>query len=74
MISSEKESLVEQLAKIQNENDQRSEVQKQKDICQYESTQMQSMMKEKDLDICQLNLKNETLETKLAQVINFFFP
>ena len=73
MISSEKESLVEQLAKIQNENDQRSEVQKQKDICQYESTQMQSMMKEKDLDICQLNLKNETLETKLAQVINFYF-
>ena len=73
MISSEKESLVEQLAKIQNENDQRSEVQKQKDICQYESTQMQSMMKEKDLDICQLNLKNETLETKLAQVINFIF-
>merc|ERR1712066_683605 len=34
------------------------------------STQMQSMMKEKDLDICQLNLKNETLETKLAQVEN----
>ena len=58
--SLEKDGLIEELNKIKEENKNQSEVQNI-------SAQMENMMKEKDSDICQLNLKIEDLQTKLAQ-------
>ena len=62
--------LTRQLNDSQKENQKLTEIQKQKDICQFESQKMQDLVKEKDLDICELNLTIENLNTKLAQVEN----